>query len=253
MEPKRQLPVVVIGGTRGTGRLIVQLLRNAGKPVRVLARNPVRARQDLGPAVDVVQGDIRVRATLGPAVDGARHIIFTAGIRSGRPSSEGAIKATEYEGVLNVLREAKGAGFSGRFLYMTAIGVTAPSIAATLLNFYKGNTLEWRRRAEEAIRSSCADYTIIRAGMLCNGEGNQRAIVVSQRPLSLSPRFRIARSDVAASFVAALEHPRASCVTFDIAWAKGRRREPWVVLLDGLHPDRRPESPLGGDGHDLAR
>ena len=36
-------PILVIGGTRGTGLLIAHLLTQQGAAVRVLARNPARA------------------------------------------------------------------------------------------------------------------------------------------------------------------------------------------------------------------
>jgi uncharacterized protein YbjT (DUF2867 family) len=230
-------PTLVIGGTRGTGFLIVQLLHRQGSPVRVLARNPARAAITVPRGVDVVAGDLTRRETLPPAIEGARHIIFTAGVRSGRSATEERIKATEYDGVLNVLEAAKRAGFQGRFLYMTASGVARRSLSAFLLNLYKGNTLVWRRRAEGEIRRSGVDYTIIRAGVLLNRQGGQRAVEVRQVALPLSLRYRIARADVAEAFVAALDHPRASRATFEIFWGKGPRQEDWTTLLNGLRPD----------------
>ena len=229
--------VLVIGGTRGTGQLIAQRLERQGTAVRVLARDPERARIGLGPTIEVVAGDITRIGTLPPAIAGATHVVFTAGCRSGRPATEARIRSTEFGGVVNTLQAAHGEGFRGRFLYMTASGVTSGSIAAVMLNLYKGNTLVWRRRAEVEIRTSALDYTIIRAGVLLNQPGGQRAIVLTQDPLPLSLRYRIARADVAEAFVAALDHPRASRTTFDVVWGKGPRREAWPELLAGLKPD----------------
>lgn len=122
--------------------------------VRVLARDAERARTRLSPTIDVVVGDITRMETLPRAIAGATHIVFTAGCRSGRPATEANIRSTEFGGVVNTLQAARGAGFSGRLLYMTASGVTSRSVAAVVLNLYKGNTLVWRRRAEVEIRSS---------------------------------------------------------------------------------------------------
>lgn len=207
--------VLVIGGTRGTGFLIAQRLERQGVAVRVLARDPTRARVRLGPMSEIVVGDITRGETLPPAIAGATHLIFTAGCRSGRPATEAQIRSTEFGGVVNTTR----------------------SIAAVALNLYKGNTLVWRRRAEVEIRRSVADYTIIRAGVLLNQPGGQRAIVVTQDPLPLSIRYRIARADVAEAFVAALDHPGASQTTFEVVWGKGPRSETWPGLLAGLKPD----------------
>ena len=229
--------ILVIGGTRGTGLLVTQRLERQGAAVRVLARDPVAARARLGPTVDIVAGDVTREDTLPPALDGTTHVVFTAGCRSGRPAAERQIKATEYDGVLNTLSAAGKTGFAGRFLYMTASGVTKPSIASVLLNLYKGNTLVWRQRAEVAIRASGLDYTIIRAGVLLNRPGGRRTILLTQDARPLSIRYRIARADVAAAFVAALDHPNASRVTCDVVWGRGTRPDSWDALFARLKPD----------------
>jgi len=234
--------VVVIGGTRGTGLLIAQRLQRQGVPVRILARNPERARARLGPTFPIIAGDITQPDTIPRAVDGATHVVFTAGWRSGRPAMERHIRETEYGGVVNTLAAAQRVGFDGRFLYMTASSVTSRSWATVLLNLYKGNTLVWRERAEHEIRGSGLEYTIIRAGILLNRPGGQRAVVVTQRPLPLSIRYRIARADVADVFVAALDHPRAVRATFEVVWGDGPPRDSLPVLLGQLKPDAPADS-----------
>lgn len=234
--------VVVIGGTRGTGLLIAQRLQHQGLPVRILARNPVRAHAQLGSTFQILAGDITQQDTLPPVLEGATHVVFTAGCRSGRPTTEKHIRETEYGGVVNTLTAGQQVGFGGRFLYMTASGVTSRSWATACLNFYKGNTLVWRERAEHEIRASRLGYTIIRAGILLNRPGGQHALVVTQRPLPLSIRYRIARADVADVFVAALDHPRAVRATFEVVWSDGSPRDSLPALLDHLTPDARADS-----------
>lgn len=220
-------PVLVIGGTRGTGLLIARLLHGRGYPVRVLARDRQRALTLFDGAIHVTSGDITKPETLRAAIDGARHIIFTAGCRSGRPVREAQIKATEYQGVINTLRTAREHGFAGRVLYMTSSGVTTPSLFVACLNLWKGNTLIWRRRAECEIRLSGLIYTIIRTGVLLNRPGGQHVIRVTQQPLPLSMRHRIARADVAELFLAALEHPKGARATFEAVWGPSGRPEAW--------------------------
>ena len=209
--------VLVVGATRGTGFLVARLLLQRGHRVRALARDPVRGAAVLGSDVEVVAGDVTKPETLTGAVQGVDHVIFTAGVAVGM-RRERTIIATEYRGVLNTLDALKSAGFRGRFLYMTSIGVTQPSVAAAFLNLIKGNTLRWRARAEEAIRESGVDYTIVRAGILVNGPAGRRAIEVHKEPLPLSPKYKIARADVAAAIVDALQRPDASRTTFDVVW-----------------------------------
>jgi len=228
-------PILLIGGTRGTGLLIARLLLQKGHPVRVLARHPAAVSERLGPSVEIIHGDITQPPTLGPAVAGVRHVIFTAGCRSGWPAGSRAIRRTEYEGVFNTLSAASDAGFAGRFLYMNASGVGSRSFWTLALNIYKSNTLGWRARAETLIRTSPFPYTIIRTGMLTNGAGGRRGINVTQKALPLSPRYRIARADVALVFVAAMEHPRTVRATFEIAWQSPAAA--WLDSLDGLQSD----------------
>jgi uncharacterized protein YbjT (DUF2867 family) len=230
-------PVLVIGGSRGTGLLITRVLARRGVPVRVLARNPAAAAERLGSGIEIVEGDITDPGTLGPVLRGVGHVVFTAGVRSGRATTRSKIRTTEYEGVVNTLEAVRRAGVTGRFLYMTASGVGRPSFWSIALNIYKGNTLVWRRRAETAIRESGLPYTIIRAGVLWNRPPGTHAIQVTQRELPLSPWYRIARADVAEVFAAALDHPRTVRATFEVIWNGPPRGERLTDLMNALVPD----------------
>ena len=214
-------PILVIGGTRGTGLLTARLLLQRGFPVRVLARNPEAAARRLPHPAEIVRGDITESSTLPAAIRGARHIIFTAGCRSGRPVRESEVRRTEYDGVANTLSAARDVGFDGRFLYMTSSGVHGRSFWTFVLNTYKGNTLRWRARAETLIRESGLSFTIIRTGVLNNSPGGRHRIRISDRELPLSPRHRIARADVAHVFVAAMDDPAMANRAIEAVWWSG--------------------------------
>jgi uncharacterized protein YbjT (DUF2867 family) len=229
--------ILVIGGTRGVGLLIVRRLLGDGFRVRVLARDPERATAALGPQVEIVRGDLTKPDSLHESVRGVDHIIFTAGVHSGRIARESLVKATDHDGVLATLRAAREARFAGRFVYLNSIGVTRSSWAAALLNLFKRNTLVWRRRIEPAIRNSGIDYTIIRVGFLLDHAPGTRRVKVSQAELPLAPGNRIARADAAEAFVQALRHPQASRTTFDVVWEKTSGQTDWNELLGRLQPD----------------
>lgn len=106
-------------------------------------------------------------------------------------------------------------------------------------------------RAEDAIRSSGLDYTIVRAAFLLNRSPNQRAIRVRQVESTLTLHERIARADVAEALVAAVYHPAASRATFEVTWDRGPRQQAlWPELLNGLRPDPRPSIPQDGPNAD---
>jgi uncharacterized protein YbjT (DUF2867 family) len=228
--------VLVVGATRGTGVEIVNRLLRDGFPVRALARDENKASLTLGGNVDVVQGDVTAPETLVPAMRQVRHVIFTAGVTK-RPATQRRIIAVEYDGVKNTLAAMKEAGVNGRFLYMTAIGVTRHSIESIGLNLIKGRTLVWRRRAEDEIRRSGVDYTIIRCGVLRNEPAGRHAIEISQRDVSMSFWRRIGRADAAEVFVQALQHPATRRTTFDAIWSRGDRPSDWDYLFSQLRQD----------------
>lgn len=230
--------VLVIGGTRSTGLHAAHTLQRKDIPVRVLARNPAVALERVGPHAEIVPGDVTKKETLLPAFEGVSHLIFTAGVRSARFARQSVVKATEYEGILKTIEAARAHNFRGRFVYMTSIGVTRKSLFVFGLNIWKGNTILWRHRAEEAIRSSGLDYTIVRAAFLLNRPPNQRAICVRQVESPLTLHECIARADVAEALVAAVYHPDASRATFEVKWDRGpRQQSSWPELLNGLRPD----------------
>ena len=230
-------PILLIGATRSTGLLAARVLQEREIPIRVLARNPAAARDTVGRDVEIVPGDVTKQETLFPAFQGASHVVFTAGVRSGRFAREAVVKATEYEGVLNAIAAARAQDFRGRFVYMTSIGVTRQSMFASALNIWKGNTLLWRQRAEDAIRTSGLDYTVVRAAFLLNRAGRRRAIHVSQGDAPLTVAECIARADVADALVESVFHQHTTRTTFEIRWDKGQTRSNWSALLNGLKPD----------------
>lgn len=228
--------VLVIGATRGTGHLAATLLLEGGTGVRVLARSTTRAQQLFGGRAEVIHGDVTRPGTLIPPVMDVDHIIYTAGVTR-RPAGEAIVKATIYEGVLNTIAAAKAAEFAGRFLLMGAIGTTRGSLLSFLLNLIKGNTLRWRHRAEEALRRSGLEYTIVHAGILTDAPGGQRAVDIGQAHYPMRLRYRIGRADVAEVLVRALRHPNARNTTFDAVWAQTGGARNWDQLFRSLYPD----------------
>jgi len=233
--------VLIIGGTRATGHLAAQILRSRGVRVRILARDPDTAKRRFGPGFDIVHGSLTDPPSLYEAFADVDDVTFTAGVRSGRFSRKSVTRATEYEGVVHTLAAAKSQNFQGRFVYMTSIGVRKRSFFAWALNVWKGGTLHWRHLAEDAIRSSGFDYTIVRAAVLVNRPGGQHELKIRQAESPLTFREKIARADVAETLVEALFHPRASRATFEVAWTDSKRTASLASLMNSLVPDSRVE------------
>lgn len=67
--------IVVAGGSGDLGRRVVAALTAAGEPVRVLVRDAARAREVLGPEVEVVAADVRDREAVASAIPGATAVV----------------------------------------------------------------------------------------------------------------------------------------------------------------------------------
>ncbi len=77
-----QEKVLVIGGTGHYGRHIVQALLNMGADVRVLTRDETRARELLGPHIDLVQGDLTSRHARASALSDVSRIVIAVAAQS---------------------------------------------------------------------------------------------------------------------------------------------------------------------------
>ena len=193
-------PIVVIGATRGTGLIASQELIRTGRPLRVVARNLAKARTLLGDGIQVFEADLGIPSAardsaLQEALRGAAGIIFTAAVPPG-PAREATLKAVDYGGVAATIEAAHRVGFTGRFVYLTTMGVHRRNWLIRILDTLKWNILHWRAEAERSLSASGLDVVIVRAGILTDGPGGANLnISPGDQPMKLSTK--IARRDVA--------------------------------------------------------
>jgi uncharacterized protein YbjT (DUF2867 family) len=193
--------VLVIGGTRATGLEVVKVLRARGDEVAVLARpsSDTSAIEQLG--AGVVRGDAMNPADLAGALGTGRFraVVSTLGSRSSD------VPRPDFEGNRNAIDAARAAGVR-RFVLVTVIGAgdsaaAAPWIAMRLLK----NVIADKSKAEEHLKASGLEYTIIRPGGLLDKEPQSRAFLTEDtRAMSW-----IRRADLARLVVQALDDPRA--------------------------------------------
>jgi len=114
--------VLVTGATGLVGSAIVRALVGRKRPVRVLARDPERARVLFGPSVDVATGDLRHPGSLYPACEGIEEIYHVAGVVDTHTHGGAEILDTNVEGTGRLLRAAHATGVS-RFVYTSSVSV----------------------------------------------------------------------------------------------------------------------------------
>jgi NADH dehydrogenase len=141
--------ILVAGGTGHLGVELVPLLTARRIPVRILTRDPDRARQRLGETPQFATGDARSPNTLEAALKGVESVVSAmTGFGPGAPGP----RAVDYEGNLNLIRAAEAAGVR-RFVLVSIHGATADHAMEL-----------WRMkyRAEEVLRASQLDWVIVR-------------------------------------------------------------------------------------------
>ena len=219
-------PILVAGGTGGTGREIVKHLQNDGKSVRVMTRDVAKGRTVLGAYVDLITADATVPATLPVAFDGIELFICTIG--SNAVMGQETPEDIDYGGVKNLVDAAKAAGVRHMVL-VSSLGVTQPDHP---INKY-GRVLEWKYKGEEHLRASGLTYTIVRPGGLTDDDGGQGLQFGQGDRIS----GRIPREDVALVCVKALENPNAYGKTLDIISGDDAAPTDFDAIFQSLHKD----------------
>jgi NADH dehydrogenase len=143
--------VLVAGGTGTLGRQVVGRLAARGLRVRVLTRDPARARPLEGPGVEVAVGDVREPETLARAMAGVRTVV--SAVHGFVGPDAGGPRAVDWRGNLNLVRAAADAG-AEHVVLLSALGAS-PDHPMELYRM--------KHRAEEALRASGLAWTVLRA------------------------------------------------------------------------------------------
>ena len=201
-------PVLLVGATRGTGYEVAKLLRERGDAVTAVVR-PGSDRSLLEPlGVALVEGDAMEPATLQAAMASGdyRAVVSTIGCLRCEPPPD-------FIGNRNIIDAAKGAGIA-RMILITSIGVGDSHDAAHVASrIFLRRILPLKGQAEEHLRASGLDYTIIRPGGLRPRPPTGRGYLSEDR----AAFGFISRGDLARLIVASLDDDRTIGRTFAAA------------------------------------
>jgi len=177
-----------------------------GHEVRGLVRKEEQTGDVEADGAEAVVVDLEaeeVEGGIGRTVEGCDAIVFAAG-----PGSGDARKETmDYGGAVKLVEAAEGRGVR-RYLMLSAMGAGDPEGGSEAMRPY----LRAKARADERLRNSSLDYSIIRPGGLTEDEGTGTIDVAEK----LGRRGEIPREDVARTFAAALENENTYHKTFDV-------------------------------------
>jgi uncharacterized protein YbjT (DUF2867 family) len=218
-------PVLVVGATGRTGRLIVERLLDRGTPVHALVRDPIKARDVLPPSARQFIGDVCHSHTLAEAVTGVGAVIIAT---CGTAEHDNSAEMVDYFGTYNVVQRA-AASKVDLLLFISTIYATRP---AHYLD-PEPTSLGWKAKAEETIRSSGVPYCILRSGWLTDGAGGE-PLAVSQGDTA---EGRLSRTDLAEVCVRLLTLPSARGKTIDLVAAPAGSPPDLEATIAALAPD----------------
>lgn len=250
-------PVLVVGATGKTGRLVCERLSRDGIETRALARSPRgEAAQALGelPGVSIVNGDILDESSLRRAMSGCSGVISVAG--TVRPVALSDLltlsvfslaekpdprhpQRVNFQGTANLLAAMKETGvrkivrLTGLSCGFSAFNPFALLFGCLLLSM----STMWHSRAENLLRSDTAiDYTILRPGGLRDTPRGEQTLTAAS--CTLPKLAGIGREDLAALAVECMISGAASRATVACGWAApGEGSSDWGALLASIPAD----------------
>ncbi|MDK8463519.1 SDR family oxidoreductase [Marinobacter sp. SS13-12] len=196
---------VFIAGANGQiGQHLLREMADSDHEARALIRH-----QDQGPelqqlgATETVMGDLEHDCS--EAMKGCDAVIFTAG--SGPHTGPDKTIDVDQDGAIRLVDTARAMGIK-RFIMVSSMRAEEPAKGPEKLQHY----LWAKHNADEHLKNSGLNYTIVRPGQLTNDDGTGK-VAVSAR---LEDFGKIPRQDVARVLLAVLDSENTTDRVFDV-------------------------------------
>tara|TARA_R110002050_G_scaffold250623_4_gene388647 strand:- start:3689 stop:4327 length:639 start_codon:yes stop_codon:yes gene_type:complete len=191
--------VLVAGANGTTGRIIIDILQKSDtyKPVAMVRKQEQKERFE-SEHVTTILADIE--EDLSQVVTQINKIIFAAGSKGKN------VVGVDQEGAKRLIDAAKQAGIE-KFVMLSSMGADNPSQNKELEVY-----LQAKQNADEHLRASGLDYSIVRPGQLTNENGKGRI----ELGFKLSKSGSISRADVAKTLVEVLDSDVMQNQTFEL-------------------------------------
>jgi len=178
---------VFIAGANGQiGQHLLREIANSDHEARAMVRHPEQGPelQQLG-ATETVVGDLEQDCS--EAMKGCDAVIFAAG--SGPHTGPDKTTDVDQDGAIRLIDSAKAVGIK-RFVIVSSMGAEDPENGPEKLRHY----LQAKHNADEHLKNSGLNYTIVRPGQLIDDEGTGKlAVSAGQGDFGKIPRQDVAR------------------------------------------------------------
>jgi uncharacterized protein YbjT (DUF2867 family) len=213
--------VAIAGGHGKVGLQLGRMLAERGDRARGLIRRPEQEDDLRGVGVEPVVCDMEAGCDLVEAIAGTDAVVFAAG--AGPGSGADRKWTVDYAGAAKLVVAARAAGVR-RYVIVSSIGTREPPAGDEVFSIY----LRAKARADEEVRASGLDWTVVRPGSLTDDPGTGRVHAAER-----VDRGEIPREDVAAALLAVLDDPGSVGVTFELVGGETPIPEAIAALTGG--------------------
>jgi nucleoside-diphosphate-sugar epimerase len=198
--------VAIAGGHGQIALRLAKVLSQRGDEAVALIRNPDHADdvRQAGAEPAVVDLEHASEDEVAQAIAGADAVVFAAG--AGPGSGPERKETMDYGGAVKLISAAQQAGIR-RYVIVSSTGANSEELGDDTFSVY----LRAKGRADDAVRASGLDATVVRPGGLTNDAGTGRV-----RLAASVLRGQVSRDDVAAVLVAVLDSPNTIGRTVDL-------------------------------------
>jgi uncharacterized protein YbjT (DUF2867 family) len=198
MTNKKQ-NILIAGANGTTGRIIIQLLKESDvyQPIAMVRKQDQKDRFEQEDVM-VVLADLE--KDLSHAVKNVDKVIFAAGSKG-----ENVI-GVDQEGAKKLTDAAKDISIK-KFVMLSSMGADNPSVSEELEDYLKA-----KQNADDYLKASGLNYSIVRPGSLTNEKGTGK-IILQEKVESFG---NITRADVASTLVGVLEDDVMQNQVFEI-------------------------------------
>ena len=189
--------VAIAGGHGQIALRLARLLADGGDSARSLIRNPDHADDVRAAGGEPVVCDLENvdESEVAAAIDGADAVVFAAG--AGPGSGPERKWSMDHGGAVKLIAAAKQAGIR-RYVIVSSMGADVNAPGDDTFGIY----LQAKGKADDDLRASGLEYTVVKPGGLTNDPGTGR---VDLR--TTVERGQVPRDDVAAVLAAVLAAP----------------------------------------------
>ena len=198
--------VAIAGGHGQIALRLAKVLSQRGDEAVALIRNPDHADdvKQAGAKPVLVDLEHAGEDDVAQAIAGCDAVVFAAG--AGPGSGPERKETMDYGGAVKLITAAKQAGID-RYVIVSSMGANAETRGDDTFSVY----LRAKGRADDAVRASGVDATVVRPGGLTNDAGT--GLVKLSGGV---PRGQVTRDDVAAVLAAVLDSPNTIGRTVDL-------------------------------------